>query len=91
MKDYRINQTSKHFGNILTQKLNYPYNKNSYYADSFMDEVAISNALKSPVGQMGLSRLVICLMSRAKSKNGDSLIAQSVNCLDSSKQLDAAD
>ena len=91
MKDYRINQTSKHFGNILTQKLNYPYNKNSYNADSFMGEVAISNALKSPVGQMGLSRLVICLMSRANSKNGNSLIAHSVNCLDSSKQLDAAD
>ena len=67
MKDYRINQTSKHFGNILTQKLNYPYNKNSYNADSFMGEVAISNALKSPIGQMGLSRLVICLMSRANS------------------------
>ena len=76
MKDYRINQSSKHFGKILTKKLNYPYHKNSYSTDSFMDEVAISNAIKSPAGGMGLSRLVTCLLSQVdSSKSWNSLIA----------------
>ena len=91
MKDYRINQTSEYFGKILTKKLKYPYHKNNYNADSFMGEVAISNALISPVGQMGLSRLVTCLLSCANTKSCNSLIAQSVNCLGSSKLLVAAD
>ena len=75
-KDYRINQAIKHFGKILTKKLNYPYHKNSYRNDSFMGVVAISNAIKSPAGEMGLSRLVTCLLSHVDtSKSWNSLTA----------------
>ena len=69
MRDYRINQTSEYFGKILTKKLKYPYHKNSYNADAFIGEVAISNALISPVGRMGLSRLVTVLLSCANTKS----------------------
>ncbi|MEC8330672.1 MAG: hypothetical protein VXZ45_06030, partial [Verrucomicrobiota bacterium] len=62
MKDYRINQARKHFGKILTKKLNYSYHKNSHSNHSFVGEVAISNAIKYPAGKIGLSRLVTCLL-----------------------------
>ena len=76
MKDYRINQASEHFGKILTKKLNCTYHKNSYSTGPFMGEVAISNAIKSPAGVMGLSRLVTCLLSHIdSSKSWNSLIA----------------
>ena len=91
MRDYRINQTSEYFGKILTKKLKCPYHKISYNADSFIGEVAISNALISPVGRMGLSRLVTGLLSCSKTKSWNSLIAQSVNCLGSSKLHVVAD
>ena len=61
---------------MLTKKLNCTYHKNSYSTGPFMGEVAISNAIKSPAGVMGLSRLVTCLLSHIdSSKSWNSLIA----------------
>ncbi len=91
MNDYRINQTSEHFAKIHTKKLNCPYQKNNCNIDSFIDGVPIPIALISPLGRMGLSRLVACLLSRANSASWNSLITQSVSCLGNSKRLVAAD